>query len=511
MGIEQHDEIERKYDVDLSRDVPDLSVLRGVSTMAAPVELDQVAIYFDTPDLRLLSAGVTLRRRTGGVDDGWHLKLPRDGDRREEMRLALGEPGGGPPDLLLDRVRALVRDSPVTPSAVLDTRRGVHRLLDERGTVLAELCDDHVRAETSADPPAVQAWREWELELVDGPADLLDLAEPILIAAGARRSDVASKLSRVLAETLPVRPAWQGSFEVGGRSSAGELLSAYLDEHLVRLEQQDQLLRSGDQEGVHQLRIAARRMRSALATYAPLFHPGATTQLRAELKWLGGVLAEARDAQVLRERLMALVRQQPTELVLGPVQTRIDDELNLKFRKGRADADEALNSERYFRLLDRLETFLSAPPLNEKARGRAQKIAPALLQTDLDRLRKRHRAYEKATSPLQRNLALHEVRKAAKRLRYAAESTSPVFGERAKRLAAWAEALQELLGDHQDTVVARGTLREIGVSAHLDGEDGFTFGRLHALEESRADQREREYPAALAALPRNDLRTWLRK
>src|SRR5680860_293019 len=271
MGIEQHDEIERKYDVDASRDVPDLTVLRGVDKMAPPVELDQVAVYFDTADLRLLSAGVTLRRRTGGVDDGWHLKLPRDGDRRQEVRLALGEPDDGPPDLLLDRVRALVRDSPVTPSAVLGTRRGVHRLLDEKGTVLAELCDDHVRAETSAAPPTVKVWREWELELVEGTADLLVLAEPILIAAGARRSDVASKISRVLAESLPVRPGWRGRLEVGGKSSAGELLSAYLDEHLVRLEQQDQLLRAGDQEGVHQLRIAARRMRSALATYAPLF------------------------------------------------------------------------------------------------------------------------------------------------------------------------------------------------------------------------------------------------
>ncbi len=510
MGIEQHDEIERKYDVDPDCDVPDLTVIGGVE-MAAPVELEHVATYFDTPDLRLLCAGVTLRRRTGGVDDGWHLKLPRGDDRREEIRVVLTEPDEGPPDLLLDRVRVMVRDSPVAPSAVLSTRRVVHRLLDEKGTVLAALCDDHVRAETSSQSPTVEEWREWELELVDGPDDLLDLAEPILVAAGARRSVVASKLSRVLAEALPVRPAWRVRTELGGKSSAGELFSAYMGEHLERLEQQDQLLRSGDQEGVHQLRIAARRMRSALATYAPVLQSGATTELRAELKWLGGVLAEARDAQVMQERLSALVMQQETELVLGPVQTRIDDEMRGKFRKGRADADEALNSQRYYRLLDRLETFLGAPPLTEGARGRARKIAPALLQADLDRLRKRHRAYGKATSSHQRNLALHEVRKAAKRLRYASESARPVFGARAMRLAVRAEAIQELLGEHQDTVVARATLREIGIRAHLDGENGFTFGRLHAVEESRAVQLERDYAGVLSGLPRRDLRGWLRK
>lgn len=511
MEIEQHCEIERKYDVDPGSPVPDLTGLPGVSRMAAPVELDQVATYFDTPDLRLLSAGVTLRRRTGGTDDGWHLKLPRGDDRREEVRVGLTEEVGEVPEALLARVRVVVRDSAVTPSAVLTTHRVVHRLVDDRGGVLAELCDDHVRAQTSSAAPTVEEWHEWEFELVDGPGDLLERAESVLVAAGARRSPVTSKVSRVLAETLPARPAWRERVDLGGEASAGDLFSGYLREHLERLEQMDQLLRSGDPEGVHQMRVAARRIRSALATCAPLLRPGTTADLRDELKWLGGVLGEARDAHVIQIRLSTLLRQQPAELVLGPVQARIDDELTRKSRNGRAEADKALDGERYFRLLDRLESFLDAPPLTEPARGRAREVVPTLLQADLNRVYQRHAAVEKTKSLQKRALALHEVRKAAKRLRYAAEGTRPVFGARATRLATRAEAIQELLGEHQDTIVARQTLREIGVRAHLDGENGFTFGRLHALEESRAGQLELEYPSTLARLPRRDLRGWLRR
>src|SRR4051812_4078571 len=208
MAAEEHSETERKYDVDPEAELPDLSVLPGVVAVAPSVEVVQTATYFDTPTLTLLGAHITLRRRTGGLDDGWHLKLPGAGDRREEVRMPLGE-AEKPPAELLDRVRVFVRDAPVEPSAVLLTHRSVHRLLGEREVVLAELCDDQVRATTSSESPTVEQWREWELELVDAPAALLDAAEPVLIQAGARPSTVRSKVARVLAESLPTRPTWQ--------------------------------------------------------------------------------------------------------------------------------------------------------------------------------------------------------------------------------------------------------------------------------------------------------------
>ena len=506
---EEHGEIERKYDVDATCAVPDLLGVAGVSEVTPAVEFDQVATYFDTSDLRLLSAGVTLRRRSGGVDDGWQLKLPADGDKRQEVRTRLADPDDHVPQELLERVRAIVRNQPVAQSAVLSTHRVVQQLLDSRGLVLAELCDDQVSAVTMSGAPTVEEWREWEVELAEGHEDLLDEVEPILIEAGARRATVVSKLSRVLDERLPVSPPWPKGGGLGGNPSTADLLCSYLGKQLVRLEEQDRLLRSGDQEGVHQLRVAARRLRSALATYAPILQPGATNHLRGELKWLGGVLAEARDAQVLGERLNALVAEEPADLVLGRVLARIDDELRAKLRAGRVAADAALNSERYFRLLDDLEAFLEEPPLVEAAGPPARKMAPELLRADLKRVRRRQRAYEGASSATQRDLDLHEVRKAAKRLRYAAETVGPMFGKRAKRLAARAEAVQEHLGEHQDTLVARRMLREIAVRAHLDGENGFTFGRLHALEQARAEDLERTYPRVFARLPRRDLRAWL--
>ena len=128
-----------------------------------------------------------------------------------------------------------------------------------------------------------------------------------------------------------------------------------------------------------------------------------------------------------------------------------------------------------------------------------------------DRFLDSTRAYQGATSGEDRDLALHEVRKSAKRLRYAVETAQPAFGKRATKLAARAEALQELLGDHQDSVVSRATLREIGARAHEAGQNTFTFGLLHAVEACRAAVLEERYAELLAALPRKDLGVWLRR
>lgn len=498
MAADTHSEVERKYDVAPGARVPDLGVLPGVGRVAAPVEVKQTATYVDTPDLRLLRAGVTLRRRTGGVDDGWHLKGPRDGDRREEVHVPLGESEGPPPELV-DRVRGLVRDTVLEPSAVLVTRRSIHRLLDADGAVLAELCDDRVTA-TRAREAGGQEWREWEVELVDGSVDLLDAAEAVLREAGARPSGAASKVARVLAADLPspAPPAPEGS--------AGALLVGYVATQVARLQREDLRLRSGDAEGVHQLRVAARRIRSVLGTYAPLLAPGSVTALRAELRWFGQVLSQARDAQVLGQRLVALVAELPPSLVVGPVAERLSAELDEAFRVGRRHGDEVLDGARYFRLLDALEAFVAAPPFLLRAQVAAREVVPDLLEADRRRLLRRARAHRRATAPEERQVALHDVRKAAKRLRYAAESVEPVFGKRATTVAARAEALQELLGEHQDSVVSRETLRAVADRAHAAGEPGFTYGLLHAAEARRAAEVEERYPKVLGRLPRQRLR-----
>ena len=123
--VEQHLEVERKYDVDSAAAVPDLSGVPGVARVASVEELDQLATYVDTADLALLGARVTLRRRVGGVDDGWHLKLPA-GEARAELHHPIADPGAADepvPAPLLTRVRAIVRDRPLVVSAQLRTLR----------------------------------------------------------------------------------------------------------------------------------------------------------------------------------------------------------------------------------------------------------------------------------------------------------------------------------------------------------------------------------------------------
>lgn len=287
---------------------------------------------------------------------------------------------------------------------------------------------------------------------------------------------------------------------VTAEQQVGSALVGYLAQHSARLLEQDPRLRSGEPGAVHQMRVAARRLRSALASYAAILEGDAPAALAGELRWLGGVLSPARDAEVLRDRLDDVLEAQPEALVLGPVVQRVHDELGELSRAGHAEAEAAVNGERYARLLDGLEAFVSSPPFADSAARPARKMLPKLLGADLSRVRRRHRVWERTDDPSQRAHSLHQVRKAAKRLRYAAESAQPVLGDRATDLAGRAEALQELLGEHQDTVIARTVLREMGLQAHRAGEDEFTFGRLHAIEEARAAEIVAAYPDVLARL-----------
>lgn len=514
--MERQTEVERKYDVPADVALPDLAAAGMPGLVAAdPVELEQVATYFDTPRLRLLAAGATLRHRVGGVDDGWHLKLPAGADRREELRLPAGDASGEVPRELRDRLGALVAGQALAPVAVLTTRRSLRRLLDADGRVLAELCDDRVAARlpAAADAPAVeQAWREWEVELVEGAPELLDQVGAALVAVGASPSASGSKAARALAG----RPGAARAAGPGPDSTTGEVLLAYLDTQRGRLMRGQLGLVTGDEEAVHQLRVASRRLRSALATYRPVLDAEVAAGLVAELRWLGGALGEARDAQVLRLRLDDLVAAQPAGPDLGSAAQRIDDELEHREAAGRRAADEVLAGERYRRLLDDLELLVCDSPLTSYAATPGRRLVPGLVAVDLRRVRRRHRAWRRAVraaeqgagDPEAAEAALHGVRKAAKRLRYAAEAAVPVAGDRAADLAARAEALQDLLGEHQDTVVARAVLRESGERAHRAGEAGQGFDRLHDLEAARAADLVSAYPDALADLPSGRLRSW---
>ena len=494
----EHLEVERKYDVDAGRTVPDLGGVLG-AIVGTPHEQTLVATYFDTEDLRLRSARTTLRHRTGGSDGGWHLKLPA-GIARREVHSTAKPPPAAVPATLLQLVRSVVRRATLAPVAELRTTRTVHPLQDASGRILLEVVDDLVTGVPAGGEPVV--WREWEAELVAGDEALLDAVEERLLAAGAVPSSSSSKVGRVLSGRAPAAQP----DAVDKRSSAAEAVRAHLAEHVLDLASRDPDVRRDQPDAVHKMRVATRRLRSALRTFRPLLDREVTDPLRDELRWLAGVLGVARDAEVLRERLLGLLDEEPPELVLGPVRQKADDLLFGRYRRALASVHDELDGERYLDLLEALDALVKDPPWKPAAEGRARDVLPPLVARADRKLRRAVRAAEADGAP---DEALHEVRKLAKQLRYACEAVQPVLGRPAKRLARAATELQEVLGDHQDSVVSREVLREMGTASNRAGQNGFTFGRLHGLEEVRGEARRAAWRATWRAASKPSLPRWL--
>lgn len=280
-------------------------------------------------------------------------------------------------------------------------------------------------------------------------------------------------------------------------TTAGEALLDYLAEQSAELRQHEPGVRKNDAEAIHKMRVAARRLRSLLATGRSLFTKGAADELRSELRWLSGALGPARDPGVVQARLKELLAAEPEELVLGPAPARIDEELDAAAAAGFEGALEALNSKRYKQLLSALDTWLEGGSLSEKASRPPRKTIRKLAAKDEGRLRRAVEALPTEEDRPARDEGLHDVRRAAKRLRYSAELAASLGGgggaKNARRSAKAARRIQTDLGQLQDSVVARTLLVELGARSLRSGENGFTYGRLHAREEGIAVQAEADF------------------
>ncbi|MER5706472.1 CYTH and CHAD domain-containing protein [Streptomyces sp. NPDC002122] len=521
-------EVERKYEATGETRLPDLTRVPGVSAVVdrGVVELD--AVYYDTPDLRLAADALTLRRRTGGEDEGWHLKFPVASGIRDEIRAPLADTLPGE---LAGLLRSRTRDAEVVPVVRLRSARDVRHLVDAKGGLLAELSVDTVRAERllggapgrapgGAFGGAEAAWTEIEVELADAEAGtdagtaLLDAVEKRFKKAGIRPSASASKLARALAETetetaphAPVTTPAPGPDLAPG--TAGHAVLAYVREQVDAIVALDPAVRRDLPDAVHQLRVACRRLRSALRSYRKVLDRDVTEPVGAELKWLAGELGAARDQEVLTERLRGRIDALPRALRLGPVRGRLRSWAAVRARGGRRRTLAALDSARYLALLDTLDELLADPPLRKAAARDARTVLARAVLKDHARLAARvDRAL--ALDPGQdRDLALHAARKAAKRARYAAEAAAPALGKPARRLAKRVKSVQSLLGEHQDGVVAREALRELATQAHAAGESAFTWGLLHGREDAEAAAGERDLPAAWARAAAPEIRAAL--
>jgi CHAD domain-containing protein len=517
-------EIERKYEVPPAFAVDAVTPPPGTE-LGSAVRHELVATYWDTGDLRLARNRVTLRRRTGGNDAGWHVKRPAGVDR-DELQLPLGRGGSALPAKVAAEVAAISRGGTLAPVVRLTTVRTEYPVTDGNGRVLAMVADDQVSAEpigaeaTGGDAAATtsRAWRELEVELVDGDRGTLKALDKVLRRVGACPSAAPSKLARALGDRLPApEPAPRPP-----AGSAAAVVGAYLAAQRDALVGYDPAVRRDVPDSVHKMRVATRRLRSALRSFRPLLDRDTADAMRAELSWLADELGRVRDAEVLAGRLAAAVDGEPPELVLGPVTTRLTAQLRARVGRHRHALLAALAGERYLTLLDDLDRLVAGVGAAPTARGTrpAGVEVPRLVRKAVRRVDRLMAVADQApaavpvaTPPLpgtvDRDTALHEVRKAAKRARYAAEAATPVSPKRAGQLAAAMESVQELLGDHHDSVVTRDLLRTAALRAHGAGENAFTYGLLHARQAAFADRLTAALPGTWERATSPRVRRWL--
>jgi CHAD domain-containing protein len=500
-------ETEAKYDAPAGRALPGLGDLPRVAGTSGPDEEKLEADYYDTGDLRLMRTGITLRRRRDGHDAGWHLKLPAGPGTRREIRLPLGRAGAGVPRELAELVRVYTRSEPLRPVARMTTRRQRLILLGRSGESLAEVAADDVSAQALADGEKVSQWREVEVELTGGGLGLLRAADKLLRRDGLRPAGRAAKLERALAGQLP-GPASEPPLTPS--SPAGQVVLAYLRAHTEKLKSLDPMVRMDEPDAVHQMRVATRRLRSTLRSFGRIIPRSDTLGLAGELKWLGDLLGEARDGEVLAGHLEANLRRMPAELAVGPVQARVRGHFAPAQAAARDAVLAALGSERYFSLLGELDRLIASPPLTRRAVRPAAGVLPKAVRRGYWQTSRRMRRARRAAAGPPRDMALHQARKAAKRARYAGEAVAPALGKEARRFTRQMKNLQSVLGDHQDTVIARQVDRELGMNAHLADENAFSYGLLYGRDACDGERLQARAHQTWQQASRSRYRRWMR-
>jgi CHAD domain-containing protein len=467
----------------------ELPPLASNGFIAAPRGDEQLStVYMDSEDLRLARWGVSFRHRAG---EGWTVKLPSGGSGPLLVRDECEFPGetATPPPEAVDLVRGYLRHAELVPQMRLSTlRRGV-RLSDAQGRLVADVVDDAVSVLRGEQP--VAGFRELEVETTeDTPPGLLEEIVAQLRDAGAGAPDPTPKYLRALGGPAAAAPEIAVE-EPGGDSSVGAVVRHAIASSVVRLVQHDAVVRlDSDPEGVHQARVATRRLRSDLRTFRAVLDPEPSGSLRAELGWLGGELGEARDADVLLDRLQNRARTLPPPSARGVAQ------VVAALEKRRVQAHlallEALHSDRYLDLLDRLVAAAQVSPLLD---AEAEHRADEALRPIVGRSWRGLRRAEKALSDPPTDEGLHAVRIRAKRCRYAAEACAPSLGKQTRKLAVAAAELQDVLGELNDSVVAERWLREWATASRRP-IGAFAAGELATLERLAARRARSQWPAA---------------
>jgi CHAD domain-containing protein len=465
MAVGHHREREVTYDVDAEWALPDLSDAVPEGGRLAEETNELRAVYYDTEPAVLRPLGISLRRREGGADAGWHLKVPA-GDSRSEVHSHAG-PGTVPP-ALARRVAGITSSRRLAPVATIETTRHTAQVLDARGGLVLEVAEDQVRGTRERSTSDPVEWREVEIELGDaGTEDDLAAVADRLEAAGARPAAVQRKINHVLGEP----PGLQIEGVAG-------LVAGYLRDQCTAILVGDVLLRDDPAaESVHHTRIAVRRLRSSLRLFSHVvaLPEGELSRLDADLRWLGSLLSPVRDCDILSVRLTRELERLRPEDVVGPVRREVGRALARERATAVERWREVRDGERYLSLLLDLVGWYAAPPVREDAPLHPQRV--------LRRARRQERRRLEAAEDAH---GLHRARKAAKRLRYAAELLAPAL-DGADVVAKKAKRQQTRWGKHQDLVVAAAFLRRLADPVTPPGvRSGFTYGVLVARLDRQA-------------------------
>jgi CHAD domain-containing protein len=460
-------EVELKFDVDAGHTAPDLRILPGVIGASAPETFQLDATYFDTENLDLAGNRITMRRRTGGHDAGWHLKRPTGiAGARRELRIGFGDAPADAdvPAELITPVIALTRTRKLIPVAALSTTRTVTTLMGADGRPVAEFAEDLVSAQSMLPGGHYQEWAEWEFELLDGGRDtrLLKAAEKLLRNSGGRTASSASKLARAIGSTPTVVEP-----HLGRRPTALDLVVTDIAIHRNSLVAYDPQVRIDAEDAVHQMRVACRRLR---------------------------ILGDARDSEVQIAIDQGLLRSENASAALVAELTGTETTIHDRAIKA---AHSAMNSARYFALLDSIDELIASPPPGPDADIDAVTAVDRSIEKNRKSIRKAQKTLAAMTerSP-EWEEQLHTIRKRAKRLRYSTDAAEPLGRKRYKAVAKAAKRLQSSLGDYNDTRINRQRLGELAATNTLSGPDMFVLGRIDARQEVDGERALADYRKA---------------
>jgi CHAD domain-containing protein len=496
-------EIEHKFRVHGLFQLPDLAEVVAVVEQQGTTKL--ASTYYDTADLRLARESIALRRRTGGHDGGWHLKLPVPAAApgvRDEIQLPLDAAlDGEPPDALVSYVRAIVRRAPIVPVAALRTERTTYVLKDGSGEQIAELVDDSVQV-AGADGEVSARFRELELEERNGASpELVEKISAALSSAGAVGGEFVAKAARALGPRAGAPPEVPAPDSPRPKDPARLTIAAYLARHTRDLRSADLAARRDEADAVHKLRVASRRLRSGLRVFRPLLDREWADRLRDELRWAASSLGKYRDTEVLLARL---AESEPA--AAEPGRQFLRDRMTQRIAEGRAETLDVLDSTRYLALHEALVAACESPVTAEDAELPARKVLPPLVAKAWGKFSAAAEFLLTPDAGGASDSQWHKARIAAKRVRYAAEAVAPVLGNDAARFAKQMAKATKVLGDHQDAVHAAAVAQEFAAGA--DTELAFSLGVLCATERAHVGAARTRFAKLWPKVSKEKLRRW---